>query len=259
MAGLVWVAMTPPAGPRADQAPYADVANCSILFGGEPIAAAHAAAAAGWSLVEFWWPFPVPDPAPAEIDAFAAGLDRAGVRLIAVNLWGGDLGAGERGVLHRADPPPGHLAALRRLHGATGVAMGNLLPGAGGPEPTAAQEARIAAVVEEVGDWFTPLLEPLSGDPRLPLRDPRATAALAERTGAGVLADLYHLAANGVDVDAWLGDLAAGRAAAPAHVQVADAPGRGAPGTGAAPLGRWVRALRAAGYAGHVAAEWDPS
>ena len=42
----------------------------------------------------------------------------------------------------------------------------------------------------------------------------------------------------------------------PVHVQIADFPGRGAPGTGEAPLRSWVERLRAAGYAGEVAGEW---
>ncbi|WP_396031431.1 hypothetical protein [Cellulomonas fimi] len=41
-----------------------------------------------------------------------------------------------------------------------------------------------------------------------------------------------------------------------AHVQVADAPGRGEPGTGTLPIREWVADLRAGGYAGQVALEY---
>ncbi|HAJ51391.1 MAG TPA: endonuclease, partial [Corynebacterium variabile] len=42
----------------------------------------------------------------------------------------------------------------------------------------------------------------------------------------------------------------------PAHVQLADDPGRGAPGTGILPLDTWLRDLEAVGYTGEVAGEW---
>jgi hydroxypyruvate isomerase len=47
----------------------------------------------------------------------------------------------------------------------------------------------------------------------------------------------------------------ASRGADLAHVQLADAPGRGAPGTGTLPLDRWVTALERVGYRGWVALE----
>ena len=66
-----------------------------------------------------------------------------------------------------------------------------------------------------------------------------------------MLGDLYHLAVNGEDVD----EVIATRGADLAHVQLADAPGRGAPGTGTLPLDRWVAALERVGYRGWVALE----
>ncbi len=44
-----------------------------------------------------------------------------------------------------------------------------------------------------------------------------------------------------------------------AHVQIADAPGRGEPGTGTLPLDAWLARLQTAGYDGWVGLEYKPS
>ena len=71
----------------------------------------------------------------------------------------------------------------------------------------------------------------------------------------GLLADLYHLAVNGDDVDKVIAD----HAARIAHVQIADAPGRNEPGTGKLPLQRQLADLEAGGYAGWVGLEYKPT
>ncbi|MCZ4150458.1 hydroxypyruvate isomerase, partial [Escherichia coli] len=40
------------------------------------------------------------------------------------------------------------------------------------------------------------------------------------------------------------------------HIQIADAPGRGAPGTGSLPLLDWIARSRELGYSGNVALEY---
>jgi hypothetical protein len=60
------------------------------------------------------------------------------------------------------------------------------------------------------------------------------------------------LAVNGDDVPAVL----AGNAALIEHVQIADAPGRGEPGTGDLPLDDWLSRLERAGYPGWVGLEY---
>ena len=236
--------------------PAAHVANCSILFPGlAPAEAARAAARAGYREVEFWWPFAVEEPSESEILEFAEGLRGAGVELVANNQWAGDMAAGERGVLHDRMLSDAHLNAIRRLRELTGVSMGNLLPGVGGPEVTEAQRRHVRAVVEAL-PGFTPLIEPMSGNPDLPVRDPWTAVDLCRETGAGLLLDVFHLAELGVDVDAWLDDVAAGEQPLPHHVQIADSPGRGAPGSGDAPIGAWLGRLAELGYRGRVADEW---
>jgi hydroxypyruvate isomerase len=104
----------------------------------------------------------------------------------------------------------------------------------------------------------TVVVEPLSGAPRYPLRTAADAVAVLDRAGRpnlALLADLYHLAVNGEDLDAVIARYG-GRIG---HVQVADAPGRHEPGTGELPLDRHLTALAAAGYRGHVGLEYVPT
>ena len=72
--------------------------NVSILHPDVPVLRrAERARRDGWTAIESWWPFPTAGPSAAEVDAFVASVADAGVELIAMNLFGGDLAAGERG------------------------------------------------------------------------------------------------------------------------------------------------------------------
>ena len=66
--------------------------------------------------------------------------------------------------------------------------------------------------------------------------------------------DLYHMARQGIDVAAGM-RLLAGRIG---HVQFADVPGRGAPGTGELAFPALLGALRDSGYSGWLGAEYKP-
>ena len=79
--------------------PYA--ANCSLLFSEVDLLLRPAAArAAGFDAIEFWWPWPdTPVPADIEIDKFVAAVRDAGVQLIGLNFFAGDLAGPDCGVL----------------------------------------------------------------------------------------------------------------------------------------------------------------
>jgi hydroxypyruvate isomerase len=64
--------------------------------------------------------------------------------------------------------------------------------------------------------------------------------------------DLYHLSMNGEDLPSVIERYAAKTG----HVQIADNPGRGAPGTGSLPLEELLDQLRKAGYDGWVGLEY---
>src|SRR5688572_21107404 len=75
--------------------------NCSIMFTELPLLKRPAAAkAAGFEAVEFWWPWPTqPVPADRDVDEFVAAVDDAGVRLVGLNFFAGDLAGPDAGVL----------------------------------------------------------------------------------------------------------------------------------------------------------------
>lgn len=105
-------------------------------------------------------------------------------------------------------------------------------------------------------------LEPVSGADRYPLRTAVDALAVldrvAEEHGVGnlaLLADLYHLAVNGDDVDKVIAEYT-GRIG---HVQVADHPGRHEPGTGSLRLEDQLTTLETNGYSGWVGLEYQPS
>ena len=107
----------------------------------------------------------------------------------------------------------------------------------------------------------TVLVEPVSGPKPYPLRTAADALAVVDRVRAagaanvGFLCDVYHLATNGDDIDAVLRD----HAADIAHVQIADVPGRGEPGTGTLDIVGWLHALRDRGYRGRVSLEYKPT
>ncbi len=97
--------------------------------------------------------------------------------------------------------------------------------------------------------------------PHYPLVSAPAAVGVVDRVNAATgldnarfLMDLYHLAMNGEDLPAVI-DRHAGRTG---HVQIADSPGRGAPGTGSLPLEELLDRLRKAGYDGRVGLEYKP-
>jgi hydroxypyruvate isomerase len=231
--------------------------NVSIRYPDVPVLERPARARAdGFDVIESWWPFASAGPGETEVDAFCASVTDAGVQLIAMNLFGGDMAAGERGVV--GDRPTEFADSLaigleigRRL----GCTMHNTLVGRGPVSDVAVDRLR-SACATAAAQGSTLLIEPLSAVDDYPVRTTGDAFALVSRLGpgSGVLADLYHLAVNGEDVDAAI----AARGTEFTHVQIADAPGRGAPGTGSLPLARWLRSLRAVGYEGWVALENVP-
>lgn len=243
--------------------------NCSILLTGLPLLQRPAAAkAAGFDAIELWWPFAQAVPADAEVDALVRAVEDAGVRLTGLNVAAGDMPAGDRGLVSW----PGREAELRdNLDVVAGIGQrlgtrafnalyGNRIDGVDPREQddlAARNLALAAAAVAPIGG--TVLVEPVSGAPRYPLRTAADAVAVIDRVrresaadNVALLADLYHLAVNGDDVDAAI----AANADRVAHVQIADAPGRDQPGTGELPLSRWLGDLAGRGYTGWVGLEY---
>ena len=110
--------------------------------------------AAPTTRVEMWWPFAHPDPTDDEIRGVVAELERRGKQLIALNMFGGDLAAGDRGVLHEQDLPAAHLDAVERFHELTGVrrSSGAREPGSQRTRNGGSRRWR-ATSISDSGEW----------------------------------------------------------------------------------------------------------
>jgi len=247
--------------------PYA--ANCTFLFTEVDLLERPAAArAAGFDAIEFWWPWPdQPVPPDTEIDKFVTAIRDAGVHLIGLNFFAGDLAGADCGVLSipaRSAEFRDNIAVTMGIGEALGVPAFNALYGNRVSDVTPEQQddlatenltlaARAAAAI-----GGTVLVEPVSGPKPYPLRTANDVAAVLDRVHAsnlGMCCDLFHLANNGDDIDAAL----AAYAHRIAHVQIADHPGRGEPGTGTLDLKRYLSTIAASGYSGYVGLEYIPT
>jgi len=247
--------------------------NCSMLFTELPLLKRPAAArAAGFEAVEFWWPFGDAVPPDREVDAFVGALDEADVRLVLLNFAAGDMAAGDRGLLSL----PAGSAAFRDnidvcvgIAGRTGCSVLNALYGNrvdGVPErrqdELAAENLALAAdAAARAG--ATVVVEALNSydSPRAPIVSSRAVLAVINAVRArgaaniGFLADLYHLGRMGEN----LPDMLARHAADITHIQIADVPGRGAPGTGGLDFQTLFGQLARQGYPGWIGCEYSPA
>ncbi|MBX9152092.1 hydroxypyruvate isomerase family protein [Rhodococcus qingshengii] len=243
--------------------------NCSTLFTHLPLAARlDRVRKAGFRAVESWWPFMSTCPRDREIEAFVRTVGDSGLRLAALNFTGGDMERGERGLVS----VPGRESQFRdsvEVAMGIGVELGtrrfNALYGNHSDEFSLTKEAEVAdgnlrfAATSAAERGAAVLLEPLSNAPDYPLRELADAAKVLARLEGEIparsvllLADLYHLSVNGIDL------IAAVRkhARAIGHVQLADAPGRGAPGTGTVDLAGAMTELLLHGYTGEVALEY---
>ena len=246
--------------------------NCSILFTELPLLERFAAAKnAGFDAVELWWPFESAVPDDAQVQLFERAIRDSGVQLVGLNFAAGDMPGGDRGLVswpERSLEFRDNIAVTLGIGERLGCRAFNALYGnrVDGVDPAAQDElgaenlALAATAAASVGG--TVLVEPVSGADRYPLLTAADAVDVIARvehdsgvTNVGLLADLYHLAVNGDDVDKMI----AAQADRIAHVQIADAPGRNEPGTGTLPLVRQLEDLYAGGYDGWVGLEYKPS
>jgi hydroxypyruvate isomerase len=236
--------------------------NCSILFTGLPLLERPAAAkAAGFDAVEFWWPFAGPVPAGREADDFVAALNDAGVRLVSLNFAAGDMAAGDRGWV--SDPAKSaqfrdNIDVCVEIARRTGCTVLNALYGNQPCDDDLAARNLVAASQAASRAGATVVIEALNAqeNPRYPITSTRAAIKVIEMVrdqgapSVGFLADLYHLAMMGEDLPAAL------TSPQIAHIQIADVPGRGAPGTGTVDFQALFAQLAAQGYPGWVGCEY---
>jgi hydroxypyruvate isomerase len=246
-------------------------ANCSMLFTELDILDRPAAAkAAGFDAIEFWWPWPHAVPTDREVDAFVTAVRDAGVALIGLNFFAGNLAGpdcGAASVPELSQQFRDNIPVVVGIGEQLGTSAFNALYGnrAHGMSAVTQNDLALenlslaAAAADRIG--ATVLIEAVSGPKPYPLRTADDAVAVVDRLrGRGVanvafLMDVYHLASNGDDIDRAIG----AHHAKVGHVQIADAPGRGEPGSGRLDLRHYVDALAENGYRGYVALEYKPS
>lgn len=241
--------------------------NIELLFAeaGEYHERVRAAAAAGFDAVEMWGPTGVDAPAqPKDLPALKAALEETGAQLTA------QLAEPRTQFMI---PPWDHSEFFRKLD--EGVEIAHYLDcprivvgsgtGFGGWKRQVQLDKLIEiyqkAIAQIDGSGITLVLEPVNVRVDHPgsLLDRTAEAVYVARGVDsplfGVLYDIYHSAVEGEDMAA---ELANGGALIK-YVQLADAPGRGEPGSGDLDWAERLGILRAAGYDGPIGLEYYPT
>ena len=235
-------------------------ANIELLFteAGEAPDRVRAAAAAGFDAVEMWFS------TDKDVDALGKALADTGVQLtslltgprMAYTYPGTDLAPFHEGV----DVAVEHARQL-------GCPRVVLASGVGFPGLSRQKNHQIIidmfaeAVARTDGSGVDFVLEPVNSRVDHPgaLTDRTEDAVqVARAIGSdrfGILYDLYHSIAQGEDPATELAD-AAGFVK---YVQLADAPGRGEPGSGSVDWAAQLAVLRASGYDGPIGLEYFPT
>ncbi len=182
-------------------------------------------------------------PGDAEVDAFVRAIRDAGVQLVGLNFFAGELTGPDAGVLSIPDRAeqfrdnlPVAVSIGEQLHvSAFNALYGNRVDGVI-PERQDELARESLAVAAEAASRIeaTVLVEPVSGPKPTRWRTADDAVAVvtdvraAGHSNIGLLCDLFHLANNGDDVTAAI----AAHADVTSHVQIADCPGRAEPGSG---------------------------
>ena len=243
--------------------PWSLAANLSMLFTERDLLERIPAAAdAGFDGVEVQFPY--------ELDAsdLAKRLASHAMPLALINLPAGDLmsgGPGLAGVPDRTSTFRQALDVALRYAARTRPERVNILPGrlADGVETEAAlntlvdnlQLACPAFASLGIGVTFEAINR--HDMPGFLVATPGEQLEVMRRVGHSNLSvqlDLYHMARMGIDLMEAITDLSG----LIGHVQFADAPARGAPGSGTTGFAEAFSALASVGYRGWLAAEYRP-
>ncbi|MDQ3871921.1 MAG: TIM barrel protein [Chloroflexota bacterium] len=237
--------------------------NVSILFTEFPFLERFARARdAGFSAVEFWWP------RGEDLAAVRAAIADAGVDVVVLNFDAGDMPAGDRGLISdpaRQEAFRANVPVALELAEAVGCTKLNAL--AGHELPSLEREAQLELARENVRfaadaareQGADVLIEAVNTYENGPYLLSRTSAASEFRRTIGrdnvrLQYDAYHMQRMEGDLTATIerhfDEIA--------HVQVADSPGRGQPGTGEINFDYVFRRLEELGYDGHIGLEYKP-
>lgn len=257
-------------GTEDSQYKFCCSANVSMLFTEVPMLERPGVArAAGFEFVESWWPFDCAVPKGSEVDRFVGAVEKAGVHLVSLNFFAGDLAGSDCGLLSLPGGGEEFLAnvsVVAWIGARLGVKKFNALYGNRVDALSALEQDEIAVerlevAARAVGEFGgAVLLEPISGPKPYPLRTAANVVEVIEKMrsrgtdNVEMLCDIYHLVMNGDDISATLQSFGY----AVGHVQLADVPGRGEPGSGSLAISTYLEEFRRVGYKGAVGLEYKP-
>ena len=239
-------------------------ANVSILFKEAPFLERFGRAKrAGFSAVEFWWP------SDEDLGEVEAAIGDAGLSVALFNFDAGDMPAGDRGLL--SDPErqerfrenvPVALELARSMDcRRMNVLVGHALAGMKRDEQLAIAQRNVGFAADEarkVGvEVLVEAVNTFENGPYL-LRTTEGAVRFVRGVGrenVKVQHDLYHMQRMEGNLVANLRE----HVGLIGHVQIADSPGRGEPGTGEIHYPYVLAALEELGYNGYVGLEYNPT
>jgi hydroxypyruvate isomerase len=228
-------------------------ANVSILFKEVPLLERFGrAAAAGFSAVEFWWPGH-----ETELEAVERAAQDAGLDVALFNFDAGDMAAGDRGLV--SDPERQQLFRenvpmaldLARALGCErmNVLVGHEISGMDREEQLALARENVHFAAEKAeAAGVTVMVEAVNTFENGPY-------LLYTTEHVRIQHDFYHMQRMEGNLVANLRE----HFADIGHVQIADSPGRGEPGTGEIHYPYVLAALEDLGYEGYVGLEYNPT
>ncbi|WP_420963170.1 2-oxo-tetronate isomerase [Brucella sp. IR073] len=237
-------------------------ANLTMMFNEHPFPDRFgAAAAAGFSAVEYLFPYDYP------VEFIAEKLSEAGLKQALFNLPPGDWARGERGLAALPERKEEFRQSVKKAidYGRViGTPLLHMMAGIASPDDPAAQGSyrdAVAFAADSAGaEGIGLVIEPINGRdmPGYFLDDFDRAADIITSLGHPNLKlqfDIYHRQVMRGDV------LTALREMMPliGHVQIASVPGRNEPGTGELNDFKVLQALDQLGYQGYVGCEYRPA
>jgi hydroxypyruvate isomerase len=238
--------------------------NLSLLWKDLPLPERfERAAQAGFGAVELWWP------GQADAELLPELTARWGLELALLNFDAGDMAAGERGLAAdpaRRDQLRANVPVALRIAKDCGCTRLNLLVGM--RQPAYSPQQQMACVTENVA-WAADqaaaagcsvLIEAVNTIENGPYL--LATTGASADFIAGLGRRNVLLQYDAFHMQRMEGDLAATMAAhwpLIGHIQIADVPGRGEPGTGEINYRFLLDYIDKRGYAGYIGLEYRPS
>jgi hydroxypyruvate isomerase len=239
-------------------------ANLSILFKEVPFLDRFGLASeAGFSAVEFWWPS---DEEPGGVER---AVKDAGLAVALFNFDAGDMLSGDRGLV--SDPErqeqfrenvPVALELARSLGcGRLNILVGHELEGTPRDEQLALARENVRLAADAAAEYgisvVVEAVNTFENGPYLLYTTEQAVefVEMVERANVQVQHDLYHMQRMEGNLVATLRE----HIDSIGHVQIADAPERGEPGTGEIRYPYVLAALEDLGYDGYVGLEYNPT